>query len=260
MLYQTEGLILAVSDIGENDRLLTLFTRTEGKVKCVAKGARKPGARLASLTQPFTYALFQLFRGQSIDRLTQVDSKTTFPGIMQDYEKLVLASYICEVVSEVLPERERNDPLLGFILNVLRTLDERSDILNVAEWGTIGILRRAGFIGDLLSCAVCGRSGVGEGWVFSTLSGGVVCHDCSAKLGAQHQVKMSSAGLKLLSILFDTSFSRDCPRITAAPGVFVEVFRILRGFIEHILEKRLKTSSLVESIEDEALYGLSSKR
>ena len=72
MLYQTEGVVLSAMDLGEHDRLISILTEKEGLVRAVVRGARKPKSKLSALTQPFTRAQFQLFRGKSMDRVTQV--------------------------------------------------------------------------------------------------------------------------------------------------------------------------------------------
>ncbi len=43
--YRTEAVIIRRRDFGEADRLLTLFSRVQGKMKAIAKGARKPQSR-----------------------------------------------------------------------------------------------------------------------------------------------------------------------------------------------------------------------
>jgi len=45
--YRAEAIVLKTHDFGEADRILTLLTRHFGKVRVVAKGIRKPLARLA---------------------------------------------------------------------------------------------------------------------------------------------------------------------------------------------------------------------
>ena len=40
-LYKTQAIVLKSMNLSESDRLVTFLTEDHGKVKCVAKGARK---------------------------------------------------------------------------------------------------------------------------------------------------------------------------------------------------------------------------
>ena len=69
MLYQSEAVVLDQDDLGENDKLATIFTRQEGLVRAVVKGARRPRSKLRGLTQPLTHGVFQIYRGRNLDRV-----------------------------------------------------------------------------------------------------------------------------------------------------------------------------------------------
>ena len=65
---RAEAVVLRHTDWGEADRLLTLYTREQGKVRAVAKGARKINSRKAGHLEPFTRVKLQLARGREIGR------------------------------------------------------------------------------------------------------------------------------------------------------------------------------------------------
>ena len=51
--YQTEAIVLRLLDYGESDRIVTFCTNGYGKVRGIAKGARRSRKRFANALEPF---------------------------------------------------------------------------------------------------------------------------------------------------------------------------------------------------------------
>ena len=64
-LYRLQGIILRRRDLGEADRLLTVFTRDRGKLNLLAKGVRRAASRKAGHIEPFTYRSCSLQRART---------------------------------------------------------------------------------------------------------------------------------------------------------------------------------------------------
>jgi DNA repair protein RecO (recombination protein O) len=71
--FRVTAIVLRHSDWGEADRLLTLFTREMGKLRAVAKGARKMRSRKAGHLEPFTHVKLQVAKGRDLPIVTQAD-------------------------------------------------------------------------------------------------------------------------------------------------------------------------------------------
>ncbi len=72
--FRVEAVVLRHSDWGEADRLLTLYTRERGKVRAIAKGARRIRSRKAGHLEPFTRVTLQLAKGRDLLIVTQADT------------------------------------------------------------------------------------------------------------------------------------------------------------------------------------------
>lgn len=273
-LYQTEGIVLSQTPLGEDDKIVTLLTPEEGVVRAVVKGARKAKSRLSAVTQPFTRASFQLSRGKSLDRVIQVSLKTSHPGILSDYAKVVCASYLSELVSELAPERESNREQFRFFSSALDCIEARADPWIVVKWTEIGLLARAGLLPSFSRCVSCGGDIVPPA-VFSAAMGGAVCGNCrrtrksrdassaaaidtetAGQTGtetvgetgteAASGTPVSAGALKTLEMLADAE--NECPNLTAKGQVKEEVNLVVGQCLDHALGRRLKSSSLVGSI------------
>src|SRR5512140_592573 len=96
-LYRIEALILRRSDVGEADRLLTLYTPDRGKVRAVAKGARKPSARKTGHVELFNHATLMIAVGRDLDVVTQADTVESFMLLRNDLDRLSYAYYFAEL-------------------------------------------------------------------------------------------------------------------------------------------------------------------
>ena len=104
MLCTVDGLVLRARDYGENDRLITILT-ANGKMTVIAKGARSLKSKIKNLTEPFVYANFELNqKSQGIPWIKGGSIEQVFYDLRTDVEKLFLATYICEVASELSGE------------------------------------------------------------------------------------------------------------------------------------------------------------
>src|SRR5688500_1891271 len=107
-LYKDEGVILKTIKLGEADRIVTIFTRSNGKVRAVAKGVRKTKSRFGARLEPFTQADLMIYKGRNLDTITSVDIVRSFDEVRSDYRCLTSAAAHAVVVEKMSEERERS--------------------------------------------------------------------------------------------------------------------------------------------------------
>jgi DNA repair protein RecO (recombination protein O) len=73
-IYRDDGIVLRTQKLGEADRIVTLLTRRSGRVRAVAKGARRTKSRFGARVEPFTHVDLLLYTGRSLDVITQADT------------------------------------------------------------------------------------------------------------------------------------------------------------------------------------------
>ena len=71
---RVEAVVLRHTELGEVDRIITLFSRQRGKLRAVAKGIRRPRSRKAGHLEPFTWVSLQLARGRDLWIVTQAET------------------------------------------------------------------------------------------------------------------------------------------------------------------------------------------
>ena len=103
--FRVEAVVLRHSDWGEADRILTLYTRERGKVRAIAKGARKIRSRKAGHLEPFTRVTLQLAKGHDLLIVTQADTLDylkKYPALSLDGELDFLQSKVPKLDARTL--------------------------------------------------------------------------------------------------------------------------------------------------------------
>ena len=116
--YNATGLILHRIDLGENDRILTVFTREKGKISAVAKGARRSSSRFSGATELFMQARLQLGVGRTLDVVSQCEIQNSFVALRSDLQRLVRATYFCELLDRFTGDRDESSSQELFDLTV----------------------------------------------------------------------------------------------------------------------------------------------
>src|SRR3989337_969412 len=106
-LYKDEAVVLKTIKLGEADRIVTLMTRSHGKVRAVAKGVRKTKSRFGARLEPFTLVNLMIYKGRKdLDTITSADIVSSFDSLRTDYRRLTAAAAVVELVDKITPDRE----------------------------------------------------------------------------------------------------------------------------------------------------------
>lgn len=116
------GMILKQTPIGEYDRRICLLTKERGKISAFARGARRPGNRLAAATNPFSFGTFKLYEGRDSYTVSEADIQNYFEELMTDYEGAYYGIYFAEVADYYARENNDERELLKLLYQSLRAL------------------------------------------------------------------------------------------------------------------------------------------
>ena len=177
-LYSLDAVVIKSRNLGEADKLITLYSRERGKVRAVARGARRPRNRLAASTEIFTHGNYLLFANQGLDNISQCEITESFRGLRESLEGAAAATYCLEIVERMTEEEEPGGDLFPFLLAMLRVLAADEEDLELAvRVFELGLLARLGYLPEFSQCVNCGCE-VKQGASFSAALGGVLCGDC----------------------------------------------------------------------------------
>lgn len=141
--YTVQGIILKRRNIGEADRILTVFTREQGKIQVKAKGVRKIASKRASHIEPLNKTSLTIYKGVGMPILTEATASEQFDGIKTDLSKVGYAYHICELVDGLCPENQENEAifsLLGDMFDTLSILDNVTSAIHEFELRLLSLL------------------------------------------------------------------------------------------------------------------------
>ncbi|HKZ91413.1 MAG TPA: DNA repair protein RecO, partial [Candidatus Limnocylindrales bacterium] len=102
--YKTRAIVLAHLDLGEADRIITLLTPEDGKIRAIAKGVRRPRSRIGGSVEPFAELDLVLARGRTLDVITQVSVAHAWLRLRDRLESTATAWYVGELADRAVEE------------------------------------------------------------------------------------------------------------------------------------------------------------
>jgi DNA repair protein RecO (recombination protein O) len=244
-LYRTPAVILKRMDLGEADRIVTLFSRDDGKIRAVAKGVRRMTSRSAGHLEPFTLSDVLFAVGRELDVISQADTLESFRHIREDLERTTHAYYLTEVVDLLTEDRSENRGVFDALVLGLRELAETGDTRLVLVVFHVRLLDALGYRPELRECVSCRTAIEPNRNHFSALLGGVVCPGCGPPVPTARAIGTSA--LKLLRFLQLTGGERS---VNVPPHVCDEAEALLRDYAEHIIERRLRSPALIARVQE----------
>ncbi|HET7342504.1 MAG TPA: DNA repair protein RecO [Methylomirabilota bacterium] len=177
-LGTSAAVVIGSFPLGESDRVVTFFTRDFGRVRGVAKAARRLRSRFGGALELFTLGQLVFFdTGRSdLVRIDHFDVSQPLARLRDDLETLGEAAWMVEVVGRTTGERDRQPALYALLVRALRAMEVAARPPRVTVCFGVRCLDVLGHRPRLDRCVECGRA-----YPFprpSLAEGGVVCEAC----------------------------------------------------------------------------------
>lgn len=143
--FKTEGIIIKRRNVGEADRILTVFTKKNGKIQIKAIGTRRTTSRRASHIELLNFSQLSLYNGRSLPILTEAQTLEDFSEIKDNLVKIGFAYHLCELIDGLCPENQENKSVFFLLLNTLHRLASQEDIVSIIHEFEIELLTMLGF-------------------------------------------------------------------------------------------------------------------
>jgi DNA repair protein RecO (recombination protein O) len=251
-VYRTEAIVLRRTDFGEADRLLTVFTPGRGKLRLVAKGARKPSSRKSGHVELFSRGEFMVAVGRDLDIVTQAETLEPFLALREDLLRTTYAYYVAELADAFTAEGDENSHLYRLLMDAYGWLCEADDLALLARYYELHLLGVVGYQPQLFVCVSCKRPLEPEVSYMSAAEGGILCRKCGQSwIGA---TELSLNALKVLRFL-QTREWETCRLLRLSPASQAEVERVMNGYITYHLERKLKSVDFIHRLRRQMGVG-----
>lgn len=246
--YTVNALVIHRTNLGESDRILTLFTKEEGKLAVVAKGSRKPTSKFCGASELFTLSRQLLATGKTLDILNQCEILNTFPSLRFDLDRLARATYFCELLDRLTLERdpfnaEELFDLTNAALSLLQNSEADPDMVTHAY--ELHLLSAQGYAPVLDHCVRC-SSPLGRGQAgFSPALGGMLCYQ--DRYRAEDAVSLSAEAVEILQTLVEGE-TEAWLTLKPTPKVASEMARAMRWYIRTRIDRPLKSADFLDQL------------
>ncbi len=229
------AIVLRVIEFSETSSVVTLFTREFGKIRALAKGARRPKGPFESALDLLGLCRIVFLRKSSdaLDLLTEAKLERRFRPPGGDLSNLYAAYYVAELLSELTDDYDPHPELFDAADRALAALRSSHGVAPVVLRFELTALRVLGHLPSLENCAECGNAVQLVGRVpFSQLAGGVLCKSC--RVGQKQVISVSAAVLITLARLADPACEALRPE-EFDPRTYGELRAVLNHYWSHLL-------------------------
>lgn len=127
-MHTTEGIVLKKTDAGETGAFFTIYTRDFGKIRALAQGVKKEGAKLKGHLEPLNLCRIGFVLGKNGERLTYAEMLNSWLGIWGNFEKLTGALGAAALVDERCFPGDKDEGLWRMLLRHLRKIEKGEKI------------------------------------------------------------------------------------------------------------------------------------
>ena len=241
----SEALVLRTYPLKEADLIVSFLTRDQGKLRGVAKRARRPKNGFGAGLERLSHVRMSYFQRENRE-LVNLDSceliRSQF-SLVSDYYAGVALDYFAEVAEQLLPDAEPGEKFFRLMLAVLDDL-RPPHVWRAVTYFSLWAVRLSGWLPDLQACMGCGsvlenpdRS------FFSRGADGLVCLNC--RNGNHWELSPESRELaaEMLRVPVAQLSKCDWTQSTAA-----DLRRFLVQQIESHADRRLVTARMLEEV------------
>ncbi len=244
-LYKTDAIVLGHRNLGEADKILTLFSPDRGKIHAVARGVRRPRNPILAGSQLFSYSRFLIVEGRNLDSISQCEIKESFYRIRQNLESMAYGLYFAELLRASTPIEDKNRELFRFFLKTLYLLQEWENKEVLARIYEVKLMAIQGFAPEVFSCVSCGQSRSSSIY-FSPSMGGILCFNCHKT--DENAVSISSETLVAFQKMLMQTYEK-LKNINISKYTREQLSNILSLFISHQIDRKLKTVQFIKDIK-----------
>ena len=244
--FTSHAIIMRVKEFGESDILVTFFTPDTGRLKGLAKGARRSRKRFVNCLDIFNLVNLEYSRKRKGDLHLIHSGKLidAYPGLRTNFSSLLKASYMIELTETLFPW-ELSDPNMFEILKKsFHLLSEggKGDLIPIIF--EVMAMSQGGYSINLERCCVCGRVYTGEGTaVFKPDKGGIACMKCQPITALNP--KMSPDTISIARLMQSKSVMI-FEQLNIPDEAISEIRPVLKLHREYHLGRQLKTASYLE--------------
>ncbi|MDD3419967.1 MAG: DNA repair protein RecO [Candidatus Gastranaerophilales bacterium] len=244
--FTTDAITLRSYNLSESDKIIVMYSKDKGLLRCVAKGAKKPSPKIGSCFDSLIASQVLIAKGKKLDTIDQSQGINSFSGLRKDFDKLSYAMYCADIINAFSIEGDLgSEEIYELFYNTLNAIAKSKNKLNTILCVTkfqMNLMEILGYGLELNNCVKC-LCPIGESAVFSKEAGGVICPDCTADYNNQISSKLVNFFKKIAGADFENKYFVDEPIKNELTIMYC--FNLMKDYIQIRSPKKLKAQELL---------------
>ena len=242
----SEALVLRTYPLREADLVVSFFTRDQGRLRGVARRARRPKGGFGAGLERLSHVRLKYYQRETRE-LVNLDSVELIQSqfaLASDYEASVALDYFAEISEQLLPSDEPSERFFRLLLSVIESLRAGGEgaVGRAVNYFSLWAVRLSGWLPELYVCLACGGAldEPGERAFFGRGHPGLMCRHCRSTLGGGNSWELSAESRSLAGEML----RRPVADVTAAAAA--DLRRFLVQQIEAHVERKLITAPMLD--------------
>jgi DNA repair protein RecO (recombination protein O) len=249
--YTTDAINLRSYDLSDADKIVVMYSKDKGIIRSVAKGVKRPKSKLGARMDTLIANTLLFSKGRNMDTVCQAQTINSFKNIREDILKLMLSSYISEIVVnfglENDPSSAQTYDLLYSALNRISSLNSKKDYLIAVIKFQLKMMLISGIVPELDTCLCCGKKIHDENMYFSKERCGVFCSECNSKYHVPLKMHYKIRDFLVAMLQYDFDFESEYD-LKATEKICVVCFNLLKDYISSHSDKKFKTDKVLADV------------
>lgn len=223
------GIILSKTDVGETDRIYSVYTLEAGKMRLLAKGVRKPNAKLAGMLEPLTCAEIFVAKNRGRGNVTGAICAENFLCLKEDVLAVPKVFMALRIFDKLVSQEEKDEDVYALLFEYLKSIEqdksEKETDIDLVTFGFLAkLLEALGYGLQAKACAGCGQKLSSGKNYFSAELGGIICPECSKK--QPRVISADDETIKLIRLIMDNALG-NIKKIKLSSPDTVKNFKLL---------------------------------
>jgi DNA repair protein RecO (recombination protein O) len=242
-LTQAEAIVLRDYSLAEADLIATLFTLEFGKIRAVAKAARRLRNKFSGNLEPLSHIRIEFYERENRDLvyLNRCDLEETFFDLQADYGFQLSCAYMVEIIDALVPDREPSPKVFRLLLSILRARKEGVETIPLLAYFNFWMLRLSGLLPVLDTCVHCGTALDKGGGRLILMEHKVYCQNCKSSGGTS----LTPDCIALAQTFAKESIRQVLGRGTFTSSAFDRLNAILERLVVAAVDKPIKCIDLL---------------
>ncbi len=235
-----DGIVLSETNYSESSKILNVLTEEYGLIGVMSKGCRNIKSKLRGVSRKLVYGTFNIYhKDKGLSTLISVDVKSSFSNILSDLESVSYASFMLDLVLQVVRQTE-DSSIFSLLRDTLLKLEEGFSPIVLTNILELKVLDYLGVTPSIDACSICGSDKAIV--TLSSDDGGYICKNCYT-----NQIMVSDKTIKMIRLYYYVDLSK-ITKLDVSSEVTHEINDFLDRYYERYTGLYLKSKDFIKTI------------